>query len=169
MVDEHYDSVWRTVRFLGMSDANAEDIAQQVFCIAARKVDGIAPGAELSFLLSTAWRVASEARRTARRRPATSDGDVDELEDTLPSPEQLLDMKRARAVLQSVLDAMPIELRIVFVLFEVEELTSPEIASATGLRLGTVASRLRRARAEFQNIVKRRIAAATRSEPGGKA
>jgi len=170
MVDGHYDAVWRTVRFLGIPDANAEDVAQQAFCIAARRLDGIAPGAELSFLLATAWRVASEHRRAARRRPVASGSseDLDTLEAHLPSPEDLLDKKRARVVLQGVLDAMPADLRMVFVLYEIEELTAPEIAAATGVRLGTVTSRLRRAREEFQGIVKRRNAALGRAGGGSK-
>jgi RNA polymerase sigma-70 factor (ECF subfamily) len=159
MVADHYDAVWRTVRFLGIPDAAADDVAQKVFCIAARKLADVAAGKERSFLLSTAWRVASESRRADRRRPAGSGVDVDELETPLPSPEELLDQKRARSALQSVLSAMTPDLRMVFVLFEIEELTLPEIAAATGAPLGTVTSRLRRAREEFQSIVKRRNAA----------
>jgi RNA polymerase sigma-70 factor, ECF subfamily len=52
-----------------------------------------------------------------------------------------------------VLDAMPIELRAVFVLFELEGMTSPEIAAISGLPPGTVASRLRRARERFRELV----------------
>jgi hypothetical protein len=95
----------------------------------------------------------------AQRRPTSSGVDVDELEAPLPSPEELLDQKRARSALQSVLSAMTPDLRLVFVLFEIEELTLPEIAAATGAPLGTVTSRLRRAREQFQSIVKRRNAA----------
>lgn len=160
MVDAHFDLVWRTVRFLGVSEANAEDVAQQAFCVLAQRLPGIAAGAERSFLLTTAWRVASEHRRTARRRPATSEGEVDELAAALPSPDELVDQKRARGVLQEVLDAMPEDLRLVFVLYEIEELTLPEIASATGVRLGTATSRLRRARESFQSTLKRRKASA---------
>jgi RNA polymerase sigma-70 factor (ECF subfamily) len=160
MVDGHYGAVWRTVRFLGVPDATAEDAAQQVFCIAARRLAEVTPGAERAFLLATAWRVASESRRAARRRPPPSDSDVNEVEASLPSPEDLVDQKRARAALHSVLSAMPADLRMVFVLYEIEELTLPEIAVAVGAPLGTVTSRLRRARDEFQRAVKRRNAAA---------
>jgi len=160
MVDGHYDAVWRTVRFLGIADAAADDVAQEVFCIAARKLAEIILGKERSFLLSTAWRVASESRRAAQCRPTTSGVDVEALDSPLPSPEELLDQKRARAALQSVLSAMAPDLRTVFVLFEIEELTSPEIAAAIGVPLGTVGSRLRRAREQFQSIVKRRNAVA---------
>jgi RNA polymerase sigma-70 factor, ECF subfamily len=168
IIDSHYDAVWRTVRFLGIPEANAEDAAQQVFCVAARKLEGIPEGAELRWLLGTAWRVASEFRRAARRRPVAAEGDVEALVSRLPSPDELIDEKRARAVLYTVLEAMPADLRIVFVLYEIEELTLPEIASATGIRLGTVTSRLRRAREEFQSIVKRRTAAEGRGRGGSK-
>jgi RNA polymerase sigma-70 factor (ECF subfamily) len=163
MIDDHYDVVWRTVRFHGTPDASAEDVTQQVFCIAARKLETITAGLERPFLLSVAWRVASEQRRSARRRPvASGDDGLDVVADPFPSPEELLDQKRARAELQTLLDAMPSDLRMVFVLFELEELSLPEIAAATGLRLGTATSRLRRAREEFQSILKRRSAAASR-------
>lgn len=50
---------------------------------------------------------------------------------------------------------MPFELRVVFVLNEVEELTGPEIAELLDIPVGTVASRLRRARALFEEKVRR--------------
>jgi RNA polymerase sigma-70 factor (ECF subfamily) len=167
MVDGQYDRIWRTVRFLGVPDSAAEDVAQQVFCIAATKLTEITPGAERSFLLSTAWRVSSEYRRAARRRPGASDADLEGLEAPLPSPDELLDRKRARAALQTVLSSMPPDLRMVFVLFEIEELTLPEIAAAAGIPLGTATSRLRRARDAFQSIVKRRNAAANHTAREG--
>jgi len=156
IVDGQYDAVWRTVRFLGLPDSAAEDVAQQVFCIAATRLAEIAPAAERSFLMSTAWRVASEYRRAAHRRPTTSEADVEELEAPLPSPEELLDQKRARTALHTILSAMSPDLRMVFVLFEIEELTLPEIARVIDVPLGTVTSRLRRAREACQSIVKRR-------------
>jgi RNA polymerase sigma-70 factor (ECF subfamily) len=168
MVDGQYDAVWRMVRFLGVPDASADDVAQHVFCIAARRLGEITPGAERSFLLSTAWRVASEHRRAERRHPVTYGADVDDVEAPLPSPEELLDQKRARIALQSVISAMPAELRMVFVLYEIEEMSLPEIAATAGVPLGTVTSRLRRAREAFQSIVKRRNAAARSSVRKGE-
>jgi RNA polymerase sigma-70 factor (ECF subfamily) len=58
-------------------------------------------------------------------------------------------------MLDDVLDALDDDLRVVFVLAELEELTAPEIAGLIGVPLGTVASRLRRAREEFNKSVKR--------------
>jgi RNA polymerase sigma-70 factor (ECF subfamily) len=59
---------------------------------------------------------------------------------------------------------MPVELRLVFVLYEIEEMTTPAIAAAIGVPVGTVASRLRRARESFRAIVRRMQAA----QPGRK-
>lgn len=168
MVSRHYNAVWRAVRFFGIPEACAEDSAQQVFCVAARKLGEIQPGAELAFLLSTAWRVASEGRRNARRRPVAAEGDVDRLEADTPSPEQLVHQKEAREQLATILAAMPEQLRRVFVLYELDDLTLPEIAAATGVPLGTASSRLRRGREVFQELVKRSNARGDRSADGGR-
>jgi RNA polymerase sigma-70 factor (ECF subfamily) len=155
LVEAHYDLVWRTLRNLGLDDATAEDGAQQVMCVLARRIDEIAPGVEKTFVLATALRVAATLRRTAKRRPESTYEDIDSLLASTPSSEELLDQWRAREVLQRVLDAMPIELRMVFVLFEIEELTTREIAGVVGIPHGTAVSRLRRAREAFEAIVRR--------------
>jgi RNA polymerase sigma-70 factor (ECF subfamily) len=155
LIDHHYDFVWRTLRYLGVPDANAEDAVQQVLCVLARRLDDIAAGAEVPFLFSTARRVASETRRTARRRPAPSTHDVDVLVAATPGPDELLDERRAQAVLREVLDSIPVDLRVVFVLFEIEELTLKEVSSLLDIPIGTVGSRLRRARESFRGIVQR--------------
>ena len=72
-----------------------------------------------------------------------------------PNPETLVDQRRALALLDDVLEEMAMDLRSVFVLSEVEQMTAPEIATMLDVPLGTVASRLRRAREEFQRRVKR--------------
>jgi hypothetical protein len=72
-----------------------------------------------------------------------------------PSAEQLVDQRRARELLDSVLAEMPIEFRSVFILFELEEMTMPAIAAILSLPTGTVASRLRRARAMFEDRASR--------------
>jgi RNA polymerase sigma-70 factor (ECF subfamily) len=163
VVERHYDFVWRTLQYLGLSEANAEDAGQQVMCVLARRIGEIEPGAETSFLFSTTMRIASEWRRSARRRPPASDVvDLEALVDATPAPDELLEQRRARELLGQVLDAIPDELRVVFVLFELEEMTVPAIAELVGIPVGTVASRLRRARSEFQAAVARMRATARR-------
>jgi RNA polymerase sigma-70 factor (ECF subfamily) len=69
------------------------------------------------------------------------------------SPEELLDRRRAAQLLDCVLDEMTDDCRQVLVLFEFEQMSTPEIAQLVGIPLGTAASRLRRARESFKNAV----------------
>ena len=155
MVSAYFDFVWRSLRRLGVPETDVDDCAQQVFWVAARKLDDIQAASERAFLFSTAMRVASDARRSRSRRREVHEDDAAEAFDPGPDPEQIADRQEARAVLDQVLDAMPMDLRAPFVLFELEELPTAEIATMLDLPAGTVASRLRRAREEFQSIVAR--------------
>ncbi len=71
------------------------------------------------------------------------------------NPEELLERRQTRALLDEVLETMPLPQRSVFVLFELEGMTTPEIAESLDLPLGTAASRLRRARELFLKESKR--------------
>jgi RNA polymerase sigma-70 factor (ECF subfamily) len=140
MVANHHGQVWRSLRRLGVSECDADDASQQVFMVAHRRLADIAPESEQSFLLQTALRVAAQFRRSRRRRREDDDKDLPVLADTAASPEELADRRRARAMLDRALEAMPMDLRKVFVLF---------------VPKGTVASRLRRAREVFRETVAR--------------
>jgi len=155
MFDEHFDFIWRSLRRFGLTADRADDAAQQVFVVASRKLDQIQIGSERSFLFGTAMRVASDVRRSAafRREIAHPEPGVDLAGGS--RPDEALERERERATLDSVLAAMDLELRSVFVLFEMEEMTMPEIATLLAIPTGTVASRLRRAREEFQTKVAR--------------
>jgi RNA polymerase sigma-70 factor (ECF subfamily) len=155
LVQDNHRFAWRFLRRLGVGPGRLEDAVQQVFLITANRIDDITPGAERSWVVGAVIRVASQVRREARREQLHGEAEVALQPDAAPSPEELADSKRARALLDQVLDAMPDELRVVFVLFELEELTGVEIAGLLELPQGTVASRLRRARETFQAAVKR--------------
>jgi RNA polymerase sigma-70 factor (ECF subfamily) len=151
LVDAHHDFVWRSLRRLGVPDGDVDDATQKVYSTLARKLGAVRAGAERSFLFQTALRVAADCRRTLRRRrEVTGHDDDDQRPDDAPSAEDLVDLRRARKHLDRILDAMSLELRAVFVLFELDEMTMAEIAELLDLPPGTVASRLRRARAEFR-------------------
>ena len=163
VADKDYDALWRTLRYLGVADAGVDDAAQQALCVLARRLDAIEAGAEKAFLFATAIRVASEARRAARRNHAEPSDRIDAFPADAPTPEELLDQRRAQETLRQVVEAMPEDLRAVFVLFEIGELSLAEIASVLQIPTGTAATRLRRARESFRVLVKRRQAA----EQGG--
>jgi RNA polymerase sigma-70 factor, ECF subfamily len=156
LVHDHYDFIWRSLRRLGVPHTDVDDCAQQVFWVAARKLAIITEGSERAFLFSTALRVASDARRSrVRRREVPQEDDAPQPCDAGPRPDEIADQRRARALLDEVLAQLPLDLRTVFVLFELEEMPTQEIATLLELPTGTVASRLRRAREEFQKLVRR--------------
>ena len=162
--DAEFNFVWRFLRRLGLDPTDADDGAQQVFMVIAKAQERIVPGKERAFLCGTAVRVASDARRRKQRCREVA-CDPPEGPTSAPLPDVLADRRQARALLDQVLSELREELRTVFVLYELEELSSREIGAALGLPRGTVASRLRKARAEFQAIIRRKRA---RGEiPGG--
>jgi RNA polymerase sigma-70 factor (ECF subfamily) len=151
MFHDHFDLIWRYLRRLGVEASSIDDRAQEVFIVAARRVADIEQGRERSFLLATAFRVASEARReNARRRVQNDDAALAAAASPMPSPEENAQRTQMRALLDRVLDAMPTDIRAVFVLFELEGMATREIAEALGLPMGTVASRLRRGRELYE-------------------
>jgi len=156
MVDQHFSFVWRYLRGLGVPAAEVDDTAQQVFVIASQKIDAIQEGAERSFLVGTAHGVAANARRAdGRRRDLATDTELETVADDAPDAEARTGMREELAVLDRFLASLPDDVREVFVLFELEGLTMAAIAEDLGLAPGTVASRLRRAREEFQEMAKR--------------
>jgi RNA polymerase sigma-70 factor (ECF subfamily) len=155
MVAKHHGQVWRSLRRLGVSESDADDASQQVFLVAHRRLADIGPENEQPFLLQTALRVASEFRRSRRRRREDYAEALPLLVDTSANPEELADRRRACAMLDRALEALPMDLRQVFVLFDLEELTTTEVSSVLHLPKGTVASRLRRAREVFRKNVSR--------------
>jgi RNA polymerase sigma-70 factor (ECF subfamily) len=149
-VDEHIDFVARVLRNAGTPVTEIDDEVQRTFITAARRIDDVRYGSERGFLLQIALYQAAHARRTAARRREVLVDEVPEVPAVSATPEDLSDQRRARQLLDGVLGQMHADLRAVFIAYEFEELTMLEISEALGLPQGTVASRLRRARAEFQ-------------------
>ena len=167
MVDRYVDFVARVLRNAGTPDAEIDDEVQRTFITAARRLDDVRPGAEKGFLFKIALNLAAHARRTLARRREVLAEEAPERNETFPTPEQLTDQKRMRQLLDRVLDRMEESLRVVFVLYEFEEMNMSEIADVLEIPRGTVASRLRRARSEFRERVSA-LEGLARGERGGK-
>ncbi len=155
LFDQHAAFVARLLRNFGVADAEVEDALQQVFLVVSNKLGAIEAGAESSFLYRTSMWVASRARRSRGRRREVPGVDLSDEVDLAPGPEERAHREDARAALDRALDTMPDDIRAVFVLFEIEELTMKEIARTLGVPQGTVASRLRRGRELFEAAVDR--------------
>lgn len=159
MFDAHYDAIWRTLRRLGVVDADVDDAAQRVFVTAIRRLEIITLGEEGRYLYGIAVRVASELRRRDPRRREVNDAVVlSAIADDAPGPEAALLEDEARAALDATLEDMPDDLRVVLVLVEIEGLSVLELATTFAVPVGTASSRLRRAREAF-TVSARRVRA----------
>jgi RNA polymerase sigma-70 factor (ECF subfamily) len=152
----HYGSIWRLLRRLGIRHAQLDDVAQEVFWVAARKLKDIAPDREHAFLYGVAIRVAAnELRRQASPFVLTPLTEETAPADEAPSAENRLVEREARLLLDQALERMPLDLKTVFVLHELEGIEVKEIAAIEAIPVGTASSRLRRAREAFSAIAKR--------------
>ena len=153
LVDDHIDFVARILRNAGTAEADIDDEVQRVFIVLSNRLDDVQSGSEKSFLLQTALRIAARSRRTiARRREVVTD-QLTQIADPVSTPEELVDRRQMRQTVDHILGQMDSDLRNVFVLYEVEQMTAAEIGTALEIPNGTVASRLRRARADFRDRV----------------
>jgi RNA polymerase sigma-70 factor, ECF subfamily len=149
ILSAHFDGAWLFARRLGVQEGDLDDVMQEVSAIVAERLDTIANGCEKSFVFGTAFRVASEYRRRRMRRQEVDEELADDAVDERVRPDEVRERREARELLDRIMERMPVELRAVFVLFEINELSQLEIAHLMDLPVGTVASRLRRAREDF--------------------
>lgn len=148
MYRAHHQVIWRTLRRLGFSPEAAADYTQQAYLIALERLDDVLIGSEKAFLFSTAIRLGRTAARKLRRMDLSDDVD---LGSDMGGGAQSADNRQvALQLLERVLAHMDVDLVTVFTLYEIEGMSSPEIAELLDIPLGTVASRLRRARETFR-------------------
>ena len=150
---QHADFVWRSLQRLGVRPNDLDDIFQEVFLVVHKRL-GTFDGSSLlvTWLHGICVRVVAGHRRRAWFRREMPSASPPEDENVGPSemPDDIYAVRQARATLTRVLDAMDIEKRAVFVMFEIDELTCDEIAAILGVPIGTVWSRLSAARKQFQ-------------------
>ena len=144
--DEHARYVIRTLRHLGISEADVDDVAQEVFVTVHRKLPEFEGRSKLrTWLYAICLRVASDHRRRAYivRERATENPPVDTGERRGDEPDTSLE---SRAFVQQLLSELDDDKRAVLVLYEIEGLTMREIADVIGCPLQTAYSRLHAAR-----------------------
>jgi RNA polymerase sigma-70 factor, ECF subfamily len=147
--------VWGSLRRLGVSARDAEDVAHDVFLRVYEKLDAYDPARPLRpWLFGFAYRAASDYRRLARHRVEVIGEDAD-----APTRGPLADDAIAHAedvaLVAEALDAIDLDRRAVLVAYELDECPMKEIAEAIGIPLHTAYSRLRVAREELAAAVRR--------------
>jgi RNA polymerase sigma-70 factor (ECF subfamily) len=148
MFRAHHELIWRTLCRLGMSADGAADATQQAFLIAAERLDDIRAGCERAFVLNTALRLGRSADRKGRRCDLTDDMDIHP--DHTSSRENVAHQLSTKSLLDQILADMDPDLIATFILFELEGMSTAEIAESLEIPAGTVASRLRRGREAFR-------------------
>lgn len=152
---KHFDALYRFVRRLGVPQGDLEDVLQEISIVALSRASMIEFDREGPYLFGVAYRIASNARRRSQSRDEVSDDLLVECIDEGNDPTRALDQEQAQKILNVILSQLPEDLRTVFILHEVEELSMADIACALGIPSGTVASRLRRAREQFDVLLSR--------------
>ncbi|MBI3677853.1 MAG: sigma-70 family RNA polymerase sigma factor [Proteobacteria bacterium] len=152
----HLDAAYNLARWLSRSAAEAEDVVQDAMLRALKSFDRFRGGDARPWLLA----IVRNCHRTAAKRRASFvsvpiDEEIDGMTGDIPNafradtpdPESAATANAERRKLDTVLAALPEEFREVLILRELEEMSYREIAEATGVPMGTVMSRLARARA----------------------
>ena len=159
--DRWFHDVVRWLYALGMPSSDTEDLAQEIFLVVRRKLDGFDGGNLAGWLYRIAQLTVRDHRRRAwfknlvlRRRNV----DLARVEMTTPGPEARYDDAERRRRFQALVAGMSEKLRTTFVLFEIEGYSGEEIARIQDVPLGTVWTRLHHARKEFWKLLNKQRA-----------
>ena len=152
---EHGEFVWRSLRRLGLSEADADDICQEVFVVVFRKLADFEQRSSLrAWLYGIAVRLAASHRRRASTQREVPTETLPEATEPR-EPDDRLVASEARRLLDLALDNLDDDKRAVFVLFEIEELPMTQIATALECPLQTAYSRLYAARERVESFLVR--------------
>ena len=158
--ESNFRLVWRALNRLGVREADLMDLTQKVFLTAYLKLPAFEGRSQLStWLWGICRRVASGYRRSGAVRNEVA---TDPVSLELSAEEQGAvsgEQDYTRELVEAILSKLSEPQRIVFTLFEVDELDGREIAALLNISIGTVRSRLRYARKLFRREVRRQALA----------
>jgi RNA polymerase sigma-70 factor (ECF subfamily) len=164
LVERHEDRLYRLAVRLLRNDDDAREVLQEAFLSAWQKLGDFAGRAQFgSWIYRVTLNAALMLLRTRRRRPTISAEDVPEgaldealargqdqgtqgTSDWIRRPDEQLQSDELKQHIQVALDQLPEILRVVFVLRDVEDLSTEETADALGITVQAVKTRLHRAR-----------------------
>lgn len=165
----HLDAAYRFARWLSGAPTDADDIVQEAMLRAFRAFDTLRGSDAKSWLLAIVKNCHATAFRQSRRREFVPLPDEADPEDArivtypAPDPESASIQRDQGRTLERLMAALPEEHREVLVLRELEELDYRGIAAITNLPIGTVMSRLARARASLRARWLREVEGAPRA------
>lgn len=167
--DQNIRWVWHALRRFSVAEKDVLDAAQNVFLIVHRKLPEFEGRSQVrTWILQIVRRVASDYRRSApvRREVATDGPEFDEHVEQRSSAEDAAAHTERVQQARAILDRLPESQRVVFIMYELEQMSGQEIAAELKVPLGTVRSRLRSARELFQQEVELLLGGTPRLEVG---
>ena len=146
----HLDAAFNLARWLTGSRADAEDVVQEAMVRALTYFPSYRGGSGRAWILqivrNTAYGALKARRGEVQRVSAHEAEDIESIPDLADDPEKALILSDDLSRMDALIERLPLELRETLVLRELEELSYREIAQITAAPLGTVMSRLWRAR-----------------------
>ncbi len=157
LYERHFSFVWRSLCYLGVLEQDLADACQEVFIIVHRQLSTFEGRSRLTtWIFQICLNVTFDrARRAHLRHEVLAEAAIARIPSAAPDPLAALEQRDELTRFQAALDGMELDQRAVFVLFELEDLTGPEVAEALAIPLGTAYSRLRLARQAFEAALDR--------------
>lgn len=154
-----FDALYNYARWLAREPAEAEDLVQETFLKGLRGFGSFAPGTNFkAWMFRILRNTFLSSRSGLRAAPSVSIDEEDEaleIADGAPTPEVLLLRLSDQQRLQEAIEQLPLPFREVLLLGDVEELSYKEIAETLSIPIGTVTSRLLRARRKVREALTR--------------
>ena len=156
----HGEFVWASLQRLGVQPSDLHDVLQEVFIVVQQRLRSFEGHSTMrTWLFGISIRVVAAYRRRAyRRREQPTAEFAERVAPPIDDPEVAAMREQARERLSAILDELDLERRAVFVMFEIDEMSCEEIASALCVPIGTVYSRLHRARKDVERVAARWLA-----------
>jgi RNA polymerase sigma-70 factor, ECF subfamily len=169
LMRRHNQRLYRVARSILRNDNEAEDLIQDTYVRAYSHLDQFSGRSKFStWLTKIAFYEALARKRKSYRFVSMNHGeegdqDMERFASSVKDPENNLIKLQMKEILESAVDSLPEKYRIVFILREIEEMSTEETSDCLGIGIETVKSRLFRARAMLRQEIDARTAGVTRS------
>jgi RNA polymerase sigma-70 factor (ECF subfamily) len=158
IVEQHSPRVYRLAYRLTGNRHDAEDLTQEVFVRVFRSLSTYRPGTFEGWLhrITVNLFLDGARRRQRQRTDALAEDAAERLPGDDPGPERAFEFRNLTDDVQQALSELPPEFRAAVVLSDIEGLSYEEVGEALGIKLGTVRSRIHRARARLRQALAHR-------------
>lgn len=156
LYERRFSDTCRFVRALGGTPQDVEDLTQETFLVARRKLEGFDGRNEAAWLFAIARNVVRDHRRKRWFRTffsRTTEASLDSLASRDDDPEKRLERAQDRRIAERAIDKLTEKRRVPFVLFELEGYSGEEIGKLLDVPVATVWTRLHHARRDFAAFV----------------